>query len=320
LFLSADKATRTEHPGWAATRLFLRLKVTGKGKGAVNAEPRLETLAIDWKKVEFDPCHGACEPERQSGQPEGENLNPVRIVLFIIAVAGLAGGLLAPHVDLGAYQSWIWGVAAGAVLSVLLFEIVTSLIKGEVGLDLVAGISISAALAFGETLAAGVVAPADKRDDGAGAKDLRAPYKSQWANANVAEDLLAQLEEKRDVMSNVEYGHVCAALATALFKATSLGGVTLSLAMAQTMSTVPQMVQNAMALGAREKKLPQPGGELTDAQKKKKKKEEERRKRQLEALGGEEGRKVGALAAAEWVLWRRGGCLGVVDPFSPPPP
>ena len=140
-------------------------------------------------------------------------------------------------------------------------------------------------------VAAGVVAPADKRDDGAGAKDLRSPYKSQWANANVAEDLLAQLEEKRDVMSNVEYGHVCAALATALFKATSLGGVTLSLAMAQTMSTVPQMMQNAMALGAREKKLPQPGGELTDAQKKKKKKEEERRKRQLEALGGEEGRK-----------------------------
>ena len=46
-----------------------------------------------------------------------------------------------------------------------------------------------------------------------------------------------------------------------------------------------------MALGAREKKLPQPGGELTDAQKKKKKKEEERRKRQLEALGGEEGKK-----------------------------
>ena len=73
-------------------------------------------------------------------------MNPLRITLFAIAVAGLAGGLLAPYAGLGAYQSWIWGVAAGAVLSVLLFEIVTSLIKGEVGLDLVAGISISAAL------------------------------------------------------------------------------------------------------------------------------------------------------------------------------
>ena len=85
-------------------------------------------------------------------------MSPLRIALFILAVVGLAGGLLAPYVDLGAYQSWIWGVAAGAVLLVLLIEIVTSLLKGEVGLDLVAGISISAALAFGETLAAGVVA------------------------------------------------------------------------------------------------------------------------------------------------------------------
>jgi len=85
-------------------------------------------------------------------------LNPLRITLFILAVAGLVGGLLAPYVGLGAYQSWIWGVPAGAVLAVLLYEIVTSLLAGEVGLDLVAGISISAALAFGETLAAGVVA------------------------------------------------------------------------------------------------------------------------------------------------------------------
>jgi len=43
------------------------------------------------------------------------------------------------------------------VLAALLREIVTSLLKGEVGLDIVAGISMSAALAFGETLAAAVV-------------------------------------------------------------------------------------------------------------------------------------------------------------------
>ncbi|WP_290546725.1 heavy metal translocating P-type ATPase [Aestuariivirga sp.] len=85
-------------------------------------------------------------------------MNPIRVGLFVVAAAGLAGGLLAPLVGLGAVQSWIWGVPAGAVLAVLLYEIVTSLLEGEVGLDLVAGISISAALAFGETLAAGVVA------------------------------------------------------------------------------------------------------------------------------------------------------------------
>lgn len=66
--------------------------------------------------------------------------------------------MLAPYVGLAPFQSWIWGVAAGAVLAVLLVEIATSLLKGEVGLDIVAGLSISAALAFGETLAAGVVA------------------------------------------------------------------------------------------------------------------------------------------------------------------
>ncbi len=85
-------------------------------------------------------------------------MNPVRIVLFGLAVAGLAGGLLAPYAGFGPYRGWIWGVPAAAILAVLLVEIVRSLLKGEVGLDIVAGFSISAALAFGETLAAGVVA------------------------------------------------------------------------------------------------------------------------------------------------------------------
>ena len=91
-------------------------------------------------------------------QPGDAKLNPIRIILFVVAVVGLIAGLLAPYAGLGAFQSWIWGLPAGAVLAVLLYEIVTSLMEGEVGLDLVAGLSISAALAFGETLAAGVVA------------------------------------------------------------------------------------------------------------------------------------------------------------------
>lgn len=85
-------------------------------------------------------------------------MNPVRVILFVIAVAGLLAGLAAPFIGLGAFQSWIWGVPAGLILAVLLVEIASSLLKGEVGLDIVAGLSISAALAFGETLAAGVVA------------------------------------------------------------------------------------------------------------------------------------------------------------------
>jgi heavy metal translocating P-type ATPase len=85
-------------------------------------------------------------------------VNPFRIFLFGVAFLGLAGGIAAPQLGLAGFQHLIWGVAAGLVLAALLSEIVTSLLRGEVGLDLVAGLSISAALAFGETLAAGVVA------------------------------------------------------------------------------------------------------------------------------------------------------------------
>lgn len=85
-------------------------------------------------------------------------MNRFRIFLFGVALLGLAGGLLAPLAGLNSYQGLIWGIAAGVVLAALLSEIASSLARGEVGLDLVAGLSISAALIFGETLAAGVVA------------------------------------------------------------------------------------------------------------------------------------------------------------------
>ena len=85
-------------------------------------------------------------------------MNRFRIFLFGLAFLGLAGGIAAPQFGLAGFQALIWGVAAGLVLAALLSEIVTSLSRGEVGLDLVAGLSISAALAFGENMAAGVVA------------------------------------------------------------------------------------------------------------------------------------------------------------------
>lgn len=51
---------------------------------------------------------------------------------------------------------WIAGVVPA--LAALVVEILRSLRSGEVGLDIVAALSMSAALAFGETLAAAVVA------------------------------------------------------------------------------------------------------------------------------------------------------------------
>ena len=84
-------------------------------------------------------------------------MNSFRIFLFGVAAAGLALGFAAPVAGLGGWQAWIWGASGGLVLAFLLKDIAASLLKGEVGLDIVAGISMSAALGFGETLAAAVV-------------------------------------------------------------------------------------------------------------------------------------------------------------------
>lgn len=82
----------------------------------------------------------------------------LKTVLLAVALAGLAGGLallLTGQPDL-AQTVWFAGVVP--VLAALVFEILRSLARGEVGLDIVAALSMSAALAFGETLAAAVVA------------------------------------------------------------------------------------------------------------------------------------------------------------------
>jgi len=78
--------------------------------------------------------------------------------LLAVAMLGLVSGLgllMARKPDM-ATVAWAAGVLP--VLAALVVEIVRSLSKGEVGLDIVAALSMSAALLFGETLAAAVVA------------------------------------------------------------------------------------------------------------------------------------------------------------------
>jgi heavy metal translocating P-type ATPase len=78
--------------------------------------------------------------------------------LIAIAALGLAAGF-ALHV--AGWPEWsgpVWAATAIPVLIALLFEIVTSLRAGKVGLDIVAALSMSAALVFGEYLAAAIVA------------------------------------------------------------------------------------------------------------------------------------------------------------------
>lgn len=80
------------------------------------------------------------------------------IILLFLALAGLIVGLGARLAGYGDLSVMILAAGVLPVLAALVVEIVISLGKGEVGLDIVAALSMSAALLFGETLAAAVVA------------------------------------------------------------------------------------------------------------------------------------------------------------------
>jgi heavy metal translocating P-type ATPase len=81
-----------------------------------------------------------------------------KTTLLLLAVVGLLAGL-ALHLAGRAEAAGIaWALGVLPVLAALVVEILSSLRRGEVGLDIVAALSMSAALAFGETLAAAVVA------------------------------------------------------------------------------------------------------------------------------------------------------------------
>tara|TARA_R110002020_G_scaffold335143_1_gene550289 strand:- start:6040 stop:8013 length:1974 start_codon:yes stop_codon:yes gene_type:complete len=78
--------------------------------------------------------------------------------LLAIALIGLVSGLGLMLGQLPASAEIAWAAGVIPVLVALIVEIVRSLLKGEVGLDIVAALSMSAALLFGESLAAAVVA------------------------------------------------------------------------------------------------------------------------------------------------------------------
>jgi len=79
-------------------------------------------------------------------------------LLVAIPLLGLTGGFAAHFLGFGQVGGWIWSVTTLPVLLTLLVQIVTSLLRGEVGLDIVAALSMTGALIFGEHLAAVVVA------------------------------------------------------------------------------------------------------------------------------------------------------------------
>ena len=80
------------------------------------------------------------------------------ITLLVVALAGLFIGLALRLQGVDAFARAVWAAGVVPVLAALLLEILRSLRHGEVGLDIVAALSMSAALFFGEALAAAVVA------------------------------------------------------------------------------------------------------------------------------------------------------------------
>jgi heavy metal translocating P-type ATPase len=82
----------------------------------------------------------------------------VKKSLFLAAIFGLVAGLALYFSGQEGASRLVWTITVLPVLVALCVDILRSLLRGEVGLDIVAALSMSAALGFGETLAAAVVA------------------------------------------------------------------------------------------------------------------------------------------------------------------
>jgi len=89
---------------------------------------------------------------------EQESADRLKLALILIAVTGLMSGIALHFEGNTDLADIAWVVAVIPVLVALLVEILRSLWQGEVGLDIVAALSMTAALVFDETLAAAVVA------------------------------------------------------------------------------------------------------------------------------------------------------------------
>ncbi|WP_417806776.1 heavy metal translocating P-type ATPase [Thioclava sp.] len=84
--------------------------------------------------------------------------NRLETGLLLVALFSLLTGLAFYVAGQARIASIVWFAGVIPVLAALLVEILRSLRKGDVGLDIVAALSMTAALVFGETMAAAVVA------------------------------------------------------------------------------------------------------------------------------------------------------------------
>src|SRR5262245_36293221 len=82
----------------------------------------------------------------------------LRPLVVALPATGLVIGLLVQVFGRSDWAGPIWAAATIPVLIALLAKIIVSLRRGDIGLDIVAALSMLAALVFAEYLAAGVVA------------------------------------------------------------------------------------------------------------------------------------------------------------------
>ena len=82
----------------------------------------------------------------------------LRRTLIVIALGGLVLGLLAWAIGRGELANWIWAAGTAPVVIGLLISMIRDLLAGRMGVDAIAFVSMSAALALGENLAGVVVA------------------------------------------------------------------------------------------------------------------------------------------------------------------
>ena len=82
----------------------------------------------------------------------------LKTVVLLLAATGLTLGLVFHFTARADIADLVWTAGVVPALVVLVVEILRGLRAGEVGLDIVAALSMSAALVFGETLAAAVIA------------------------------------------------------------------------------------------------------------------------------------------------------------------
>lgn len=116
-----------------------------EGHGGLNA--RVKSIASTTTQGRFDDLRS-----RFRGRPN------FRTLLLVAIAAALGLGLIVDRQGDAVSAVRLWTLGTGLGLAALALEILTKLREGHVGLDLVAALSMSAALAFGVPLAGAVVA------------------------------------------------------------------------------------------------------------------------------------------------------------------